>query len=87
DFFSAGNPEKISIVPRRDPLTQEKRHQRDRRTKKTQAIKLGFESTKGGGWRRHLLIVDLVGCTASVDPMVQIISTSGARARKFALRN
>jgi len=55
--------------------------------KKTQAIKLGFESTKGGGWRRHLLIVDLVGCTASADPMVRIIPISGACARQFALRN
>jgi hypothetical protein len=29
----------------------------------------------------------LVGCTASADPMVQIIPISGAHARKFALRN
>ncbi|SOY86468.1 hypothetical protein CBM2599_A40129 [Cupriavidus taiwanensis] len=26
------------------------------RRKKTQAFELGFESTKGGGWRRHLEI-------------------------------
>jgi len=87
DFFSAGNPEKISIVPRADLLTQEKGALESSGRKKTQAIKLGFESTKGGGWRRHLLIVDLVGCTASADPMVRIIPISGACARQFALRN
>ncbi|SOY87265.1 protein of unknown function [Cupriavidus taiwanensis] len=29
---------------------------REQRRKKTQAFELGFESTKGGGWRRHLEI-------------------------------
>jgi hypothetical protein len=87
DFFSAGIPEKISIVPRTDSLTQGKRRERALQAKKNPSHQLGFESTKGGGWRRHLLIVDLVGCTASADPMVQIIPISGAHARKFALRN
>ncbi|SOY54678.1 hypothetical protein CBM2585_A40229 [Cupriavidus taiwanensis] len=29
---------------------------REQGRKKTQAFELGFESTKGGGWRRHLEI-------------------------------
>lgn len=85
-LFRGQSGKDFDCTPRR-PLDTRKRGARVEWTKKTQAIKLGFESTKGGGWRRHLLIVDLVGCTASADPMVRIIPISGACARQFALRN
>ncbi len=52
DFFSAGNPEKISIVPRADLLTQEKKGRSSRvDEKKPKLSSLGLNPPKeeGGG--------------------------------------